>query len=417
MGDGLKLGQIAGVVVAGMAAFVGGVYYMVATALQSQPETPPLVPFTQVEPPNVGVFKPEPPAEAPVAPPAANPNDTLRPVAAPKKAAVPDLGWTVKTIWGLPSPRKLTAKEKAGLAMLGTAEDTHGYEFNSVTIEDGSRIPGTPALSSKETKEHVLGPIKSLGLADGFEAAVIDLAPHSLHHLSVQVSNTPDWIDVQAVLGKPEGQSEGDVYLKPPTGRGSSYFRVAWFRYGWLEFGVAEAKVRVIKANMRYAEIVPAESIPGGRSAPDPAKATLTKKPKPHRSPTEPAAEVDVLKLLGHAVSVKANILRSPRKDPQQDALVRNAEKLEGRAIYPGAIEQARQAKESHKIQSLTITTSQNPTIEQIIDLLGDPIRTKPDASNASLKWHIYFWLEFGVESGKVVKVKINCLMTPSSGL
>jgi hypothetical protein len=140
---------------------------------------------------------------------------------------------------------------------------------------------------------------------------------------------------------------------------------------------------------------------------------------KPHRAPTEPAAEVDALKLLGTAKEVKI-VRRSSIRDSRSDELVQSAQALSGKAIYPGAIEKARELKPSHKVQYLSIVPSQNPPMDQIIELLGDPNWTKADTAvvpGQTLIWHHYFWLTFGTIDGKVVKVRLDCLMTPSGGL
>jgi hypothetical protein len=415
MSSGLKLAHVAVAVAVCAAVYVAGVFFMVDKALENPPAMPPLAAIAPDAPP---IPAPMPPMAEAAAEPAAP-----APVAAPPAAVVPNNApvvpateWTLKTIFGLPAPRKLTAKEKAGLLMLGTADDTQGFEFNRMTLDDGSTIPGSPALSAQEVRERIAGPIKKLGLADGFEAAVIDLAPHSLHHLTIQTSETPDWAAVQAVVGKEESKFEGDIWLRLPNKKGTVYFRIAWFRYGWLEFGVGEGKVRVVKAEMRYADIVPAESIPGGRSAPDASK---VKRKKQYRSPTEPAAEVDALKLLGRAVEVRI-VRRSVGKDTKLDELVHSAQALTGKDIYPGAVEKSREMKSSIKVQYLSIVPSQNVPIEQIVDLLGDPFKTKADTTTIpgqALTWHLYHWLEFGTVDGKVVKVRVNCLMMPSLGL
>src|SRR5581483_7311934 len=76
-----------------------------------------------------------PPAARPAAPPvkAAAPAAAKPAPAAPKAVPVPvpEKSEWVSTIGGLPSPRKLTAKEKAALAGLGTGEDTAGFKFSS----------------------------------------------------------------------------------------------------------------------------------------------------------------------------------------------------------------------------------------------------------------------------------------------
>ena len=108
---------------------------------------------------------------------------------------------------------------------------------------------------------------------------------------------------------------------------------------------------------------------------------------------------------------------RANQKDSRLDELVRGTRRLVGKDVYPGAIETARELKKSLKVQHLAITPSANPAMSEIIELLGDPIWIKPDAGQASLKWQHYHWIDFGVEEGKVVKVRINCLMIPGIGL
>ena len=68
----------------------------------------------------------------------------------------------------------------------------------------------------------------------------------------------------------------------------------------------------------------------------------------------------------------------------------------------------------------LVITTEKSPPIEQIIELLGDPRSTEADTAaprGQRVTWHHYFWLDFGTVGGKVVSVRLNCLMTPNYGL
>jgi hypothetical protein len=408
MFDSIKLIPATIAVGAATATFGVGVFFMLSGNPKPVPLAPRVGPVPVVDPPAVIA------AELPAA------------VQAPKQVAianppvVPEQGWTLKTMFGLPSPRKLTKKEKAGLQLLGSADDTHTYKFNRMTLDDGSTIPGTPAPNSKEIKDRVVGPIKKLGLADGFEAAVIDLAPRGLSFLTVQVSTEQAWTEVEPVVGKPDGQSEDDVWLKPPTGRGQAYYRIGWFRYGWLEFGVGQGKVRVIRADMRHAEVVAAETIPGGRSPADPAKAKSAKKHKQHRSPTDQAVEVDALQLLGRAKDVKVTTRRSLKQDSQLDQLVKSAESLNGKDVYPGAIETARRLKQSLRSEYLVFTPTANVTINQIQELLGDPFSSQADtgvAKSQRITWHRYHWLEFGTVGSKVVTVRLNCMMTPNYGL
>jgi hypothetical protein len=405
MFDGIKIIPVSVAVAAAAATFGIAAFFMLGLSSKPVPIAPRVGPL----PP--GVDQQHAAAEA-IA------NEPPKAVEVHNPAVIPEQGWTLKTMFGLPAPRKLTAKEKAGLRLLGTADDTHTYKFNRMTLDDGSTIPGTPVLSSKEIKDRVIGPIKKLGLADGFEAAVIDLAPHSLQYLTVQVSAEPNWTEVEPSLGKAEGQSEGDVWLRPPTGQGTAYYRIGWFRYGWLEFGVGQGKVRVIRADMRHAEVVAAETVPGGRSPADPNH--VAKKQKQHRSPTEPAAEVDALQLLGRAKDVKVTTRRSNQRDPKLDQLVQSAESLNGKDIYPGAIETARRLKQSLRSEYLIFTPTNAVTIDQIIELLGDPFSTQADtgiAKTQRMTWHRYHWLEFGTVAGKVVTVRLNCMMTPNYGL
>ena len=45
-----------------------------------------------------------------------------------------------------------------------------------------------------------------------------------------QIGRLLDWTDLRPMLGKPDGQSEGDVWLDLPPGKGRAFYRVAWFR-------------------------------------------------------------------------------------------------------------------------------------------------------------------------------------------
>ncbi len=427
MSTGLKLLLTAGVFGAGILTFAVGVVFLGGTASDAPADTPP--PAVAEAPPPLPTA-PTPAAEGPrpAAPaptpaqdtPAGPPKPATTPAPGGRLIVAPDQGWTVNTIFGLPAPRKLYGKEKAALHRLGTTSDVHTYKFNRITLADGSTIPGTPLPTEKEVKEQVVTAVKRQGLADGFETAVLALAPRGLYHLTVQVSEAPEWSAVEPPLGKPDGKSEADLWLEAPQSKGRTHLRVAWMRYGWLEFGVGQGKVRAVRADMSHADLVEAHTVPGGRSAPDPSKAATTKKPKPHRSPTEPAAEVDALKLLGHALDAGVTTRKSPVRDPKLDELTRRAPSLAGKDLYPDAIEFARQLKRSVRSEFLVITPSKNPTIEEVTDLLGDPTRTEADATTVPgqrLTWHRYFWLDFGTVGGKVVKVRLNCLMTPVGGL
>ena len=81
--------------------------------------------------------------------------------------------WTLKTIWGLPNPRKLGAKEKEALKLLGGARDAPQFKFSRVELDDGSTIPGTPSMDADDVKKRVLDKVKSKGMADGFEAVIL----------------------------------------------------------------------------------------------------------------------------------------------------------------------------------------------------------------------------------------------------
>ncbi|HEY1375263.1 MAG TPA: hypothetical protein VGF55_00625 [Gemmataceae bacterium] len=423
MSTGLKLLITAGVFGAGILTFALGVVFLGGPQLDDAPAETAAAPEQAARPFFASAPADKPaatdkpaPADPPPAPPAAKSKGTP----GPKLQIAPDQGWTTSTMWGLAAPRKLTGHEKAALNLLGTADSTNTYKFNRVTLDDGSTIPAMPAPTDKELKEMAIGPIKQRGMADGFEAAILALAPRGLYHLTIQVSETPDWKAVEALLGKPDGTSESDIYLDTPQHRGRTHFRVAWMRYGWLEFGVGQGKVRAVRAEMRFCDVVAAESVPGGRSAPDPAKAATAKKPKPHRSPTEPAAEVDALKLLGHVLDAKVTTRHSNARDPKLDALVRRAPSVAGQDVYPAAIEFARQLKTSIRAEYLVITPSKNPSIGEVTELLGDPNRTESETTTIpgqKLTWHRYFWLDFGVVAGRVMRVRLNCLMTPVGGL
>lgn len=423
MNDNSK--AIVGVVGAGLVAFVLGVVLMGGSS-----NNPP--PRSEDRPVNEpGAEAPAPPLPAERVAPAAKATEEPAPVVRPAPARVdpppvqPQAGpkdwdgtWKVKTLWGLPRPRSLTAEEKAGLKMLGSAVDTNTYKFSSITLDDGSRIPGVPPPGEKGIKAIVLGKIQELGLADGFEAAIARLADHNLNHLTVQVTKTPDWTAVRQVAGDPDSQSESEVFLDKPGGRGRERYRMTWYRYGWLEFGVGDDKVRAIRADLTKADIVPAESIPGGRSPPDPDYvAKRLEKEKRKRGPGSPPREVDALKLMGRVVDIRANQRNVVKRDPVIDAVARKAGALVGKDIYPDVLEYALAFKKSPQVDYIILTPSNTPSLKELIDIMDDTNITFDDRTTlpgTTIKWHRYMWLEFGIVDDKVAKIKISTIFVPN---
>jgi hypothetical protein len=159
-------------------------------------------------------------------------------------------------------------------------------------------------------------------------------------------------------------------------------------------------------------------NLPGSisRTPPQSTPEEAVKPAKPKSRRTGMTAEADALKLLGRSESIQVIRRPSPRKDPQLDELIRRAEATAGQEIYPAAIATARTLKQTPKVQCLQITPSENPRVEEIADILGAPTRTKTDPTNPSITWHHYFWLDFGITDGKVVKLQINCLLVPATG-
>ncbi len=323
--------------------------------------------------------------------------------------------WKVKTMFGLPKPHKLNAKEKAALKLLGGARDEPQFKFSSMELEDGSRIPGTPLLESKDVKQRVLGKVKDMGIADGFEAAILELAPHNLNNLILPVDKTPPWTELQSILGAADSSSEGDLWFTETKVRVNAYYRITWHRYGWLYFGVGKDLVRAIKADMRHAEIVAAETYPGGRSPPDPARVAERKKKEKPKGPREQNA----LRLLGQAVDVRVATRKSLKPDPKLNALVTGANELAGKDLYPHMIETARKLKESRQSDYLLVTPSNTITLDELNKVMGVTSMTNTDATTLpgkTLTWHRHFWLEFGVADGQVKKVRIHCSVMPSTG-
>jgi hypothetical protein len=163
----------------------------------------------------------------------------------------------------------------------------------------------------------------------------------------------------------------------------------------------------------------PAADSPAPEAEPEPAKPVERKKAKSYRLPTDPPAEADALQLMGMVVDVKVT-RRAVTKDRQFDALVRDAQRLAGEDLYPGAIAMARRLKQSPRSEYLVITSTNTPWIEEVIELLGEPNSTQADLGvpqNRRVTWHYYPWLSFGTRGGKVTTVRLNCQTVPATGL
>lgn len=410
MNDGRKTLQVVLFLGLALSTFAGGFFLLQKD--NPAPIAPPANAERQAE---------EEKAQAPDKPPKANPPDVaenakpaapkVAPLAAVKSAPVAktETGtWTLKTIWGLPKPRKLTAKEKQALAQLGTVEDVQDFKFSRVVLDDGSVIPGKPAPDATEVTRRMVDKVRTLGLADGFEAMIHELAVFNLNHLSVPVSNAVSWKSLEATLGPPDGSSEGDVYLKGPP---RVYYRVAWKRYGWLEFGVGQDRVRVVRAEMRHAEIVPAESIPGGRTPPDPAKAMRSRR-------TRKGDESEALRLLGQAAAVRVTARKGVKPDQNFDIAARDASDLIGKDLDPNMLEMARKFKKSSQVDYLLVTPNKSCSIEQILDILGETNMTSLDTTTLpgqTLKWYRFVWIEFGAIDKDVKRVRMQCVHVPSA--
>jgi hypothetical protein len=143
------------------------------------------------------------------------------------------------------------------------------------------------------------------------------------------------------------------------------------------------------------------------------------KKAKAYRSPTDWPAEADALALLGMIAEVKVT-RRQAGKDPRFDALVRDAHRLVGEDVYPGAIAAARRLRQSPRAEYLVITPSNTPSIWQIVEVLGEAKSTQADlgiAETRRLTWHYYSWLSFATVGGRVTAVRLDCQTVPGFGL
>jgi hypothetical protein len=415
MGNGIKPLHLLGVAAVGAAVFGAGVVLMGG-------------PWTQSAEPTAAVAANDEPAVADD-PPAEEPPHDLPRAPAPRVAPRPDPAPVVKgpAAWngkwdkpsglGLPNPHRLSDNEKAALNLLGGATDTHTFSFSSETLDDGSTVPGVPPLSAQEVKDIVLGKIRAKGMGDGFEDAIRTLAVHNPGHLSVWVAQPRDWADLQKLLDKRELSKPETVYARVPGGR-PIWYQIQGASYGWLAFGVESGKVRLVGANFGFGsnELVAAESIPGGRSAPDPSKAI--KKPKP-RPANAPPRQVDALQRLGNVVDVKVVPYPSTKRDAKFDALVKTADEAVGKPLHPDLIETARKVRDGQKVLELIVTTSRSIPVDELTDIMGGTRFIHDDTTTfpgTALKWYVYYWLEFGVADGQVKKVRVHCQMVPKSG-
>lgn len=413
MNEGVKPFHILVVLVVAAGAFAGGV-----VILRKEPPAPRQEAAVQQlaalsvkdeaeDKPAAEPAQPEPPA----APPAVK-TAPVAPKATPAPAAPVHKEW-VSTIWGLPEPRKLTSKEKAALALLGTVEDTAGFKFSTVRLEDGSSIPGVPPPESEEVTRRVVAKVKALGLPDGFEAVVQELSFHNLNHLIVPVTKPAEWATLATILGQPDAEAgHSDVYVRGP-GRSRTYYGVTWQRYGWLEFGVAEGKVRALRAELRHADIVPAESIPGGRTPPDPVKAAEYKKKLPRRGD-----EAEALRLLGQAADVRVTERKLVKADPNFPALAREANGLVGKDLHPHLLEAARKLRQSRQAEHLVVTPSRPCTVDQMLELMGPGNVRSSDTTTIpgqTLTWYRFGAVEFGGVGAQVKKVRVLCALVSAA--
>lgn len=422
MNDTIKPLHAVAVLALAALGFAGGLYFLQGQRAEEPVAQAPAVPAV-VEEPKEPAKEPEKKDEPP----------PIRRVPQEPRVLVPpnngfNLGfnnnpppgpWGSRSMWGLPSPGRLNAKQKQALGMLGTANNTHDYRFGgSMVLGDGSTIPGVPALKPKEIEDKVMGEIREKGLAEGFETAVRFLAlPHNLDRLTLQVTVTPEWTDVLAILGKSEATSQDDIYLDKPPAKANDYYRITWHRYGWLKFGVAKGKVLAIRADMSHAPLVAAEDVAGGRSPPDPAR--VAARQKKQRPPGAPPREVDALKMLGQASSVQVTTRKTLKADPKLDGLVRDAQRLSGQDLYPNMVQTARELKQSFYSEYLIVTPSKSPTLQQIQEVMDETkfiMDDKTTMPGQNLKWHKYHWLEFGVVNGQVERVRISVAFTPREG-
>ena len=147
---------------------------------------------------------------------------------------------------------------------------------------------------------------------------------------------------------------------------------------------------------------------PVSPSTPD---ADQPEKKKNTPSLSELPREVTALQVLGRAVDVRVTTRPSAKKDLRLNGLIRNAKDLAGKDLHPGLAETARQLKQSIHIEYLIVTTSENPSINGITDIMGKARSTKIDKATIpgqTLTWHNYFWIEFGAVSERVKMVRVR---------
>src|SRR5262245_55798176 len=133
MGGGFKLTQVLGIFGITAAAFAGGIFYLTHTALENQPPAPEVGRVDPGTPPKVVDFKwPSFSGFGSSKPAGKATGQGGKPTA----EAVGQ--WSKKSIYGLPNPRKLTDEEKTALTVVGAAHEIYQFDFNRVTLDDGS---------------------------------------------------------------------------------------------------------------------------------------------------------------------------------------------------------------------------------------------------------------------------------------
>ncbi len=332
----------------------------------------------------------------------------------------PNSPWKERSGYGLPNPRGLTDREKRALNLLGGVAQIHEAKYTRTILDDGSRVPGVPALSMDEIQKRLFAKIAAKGFGTGFEEFMREIAIQNPNFVDLKVTNFASWAEVEKIL----------EHTKKVSGPGSAYgLKLTWYNIGevdkgdWLSFGVNDGKVHQVRAEfpMLYinkgnvafenAPLIPVEMVPGGRSLPDPTNAVKKFKVRP---PSAGPAEVEVFQKLGAARDAKvfAREKWPGNKVANPDEV---AKQVVDKPLQPKLIETARKFQNS-QVTHLMVTTSKSLSIDQLTDIMNDTRNRTDDTKTLpgqTIRWYKYTWVEFGFIEGQAKLIRIDCSMIP----
>ena len=304
--------------------------------------------------------------------------------------------------------------------LLGGAAAIHKATYSRVTVNDGSTVPGVPPLENGEAKKLLFDKIKAKGMGDGFSEFIQEIAIQNPTFMEVEVSVEANWTDLEKILGettKPHGLANARSNQMDWHGTGDVD------KGDWLSFGVSNGKVRYVRASFPMMDfrspwsggaplLVAAESVPGGRSAPNPDKAFKKFKPRPQNA--EPR-EVEALEKLGVVSDIKPILFEGKRPGVRLDGVNETAQEALGKPLYPDLLTVARKYPRA-QINQLLVTTSKSISLDELTDIMNDTTLRTDDAKTfpgLTVRWYRYNWIEFGIVDGNVKKVRISLFAIP----